>query len=123
MFIQGTLANVNQEVSTDNLLRFLADEVPKGAFFKFQPPPGRTVAAAIDWRALLYDAAAIATIANALWGAYDKFIKPIHEVDHSSSSAIFVQMKNDAGESDQFMISGNIKDKEVFIQRFQDSAR
>lgn len=123
MFIQGALANVNREVSTDDLLRFLSDEVPEGIFFKFQPPPGRIVAAAIDWRALLYDAVAIATIATALWGAYDKFIKPIHEMDHGSNSAIFIQMKNKAGESDQFMIGGDIKDKEILIQRFQDSAR
>ncbi|WP_287880935.1 hypothetical protein [Aquitalea sp.] len=121
MFIQGALANINREVSTDDLLRFLSVEVPQGIFFKFQPPPGTTVAAAIDWRALLYDAAAVATIATALWSAYDKFVKPIHEKDPSSSAAIFIQMKNDAGESDQFMIGGDIRDKEVLIQRFQES--
>lgn len=123
MFIQVALANVSREVSTDDLLRFLANEVPKGAFFKFQPPPGGIAAATFDFRAILYDTAAIATIATALWGVYDKFIRPIHDKAHGSNSAIVIQMKNEVGESDQFIIGGDIKDKEILIKRFQDSAK
>lgn len=123
MLIQGALVDVDKEVSTDDLLRFLSKNVPEGIFYKLQPPPGRITAAAIDWRAVLQNMANVATIATVLWGAYTQFIKPIHEKDPNSNPAIFIYMKNEAGESDQFMIGGDIKDKEILVQRFLESTR
>jgi hypothetical protein len=122
MLLQGAIANASQEVNIDEFLAFLADELPQAAFFKFQPPPGKIYASAIDWRAVIMDAAAIITIANGLWQAYDRFVKPIHERDPSSNAAIFVEIKNYSGDHARFMIGGDVKDKDMFISRFEASA-
>jgi hypothetical protein len=123
MFIQGALANVDSDVTTEEFLMYLAEQVPDALYFKLQPPPGSIMGAAIDWRMLLRDAAAIATISTALWGAYEKFISPLHHQDPQSPAAIFIQIKNDKGESDQFMIGKDIKDKEILIHRFEESSK
>jgi hypothetical protein len=123
MFIQGALANVNSAVTTEEFLAFLSEQVPDGSYFKLQPPPGSIMAASIDWQVFLRDAAAIATISTALWGAYEKFIEPLHQEDPKSSAAIFIQIKNDKGESDQFMIGTEIKNKEILIHRFEESSK
>jgi hypothetical protein len=68
------------------------------------------------------DAAAIITIANGLWQAYDRFVKPIHERDPSSNAAIFVEIKNYSGDHARFMIGGDVKDKDIFISSFEASA-
>lgn len=122
MLLQGAIANASQEVNTDEFLAFLADELPQAAFFKFQPPPGKILAAAIDWRAVIMDTASIITIANGLWQAYDRFVKPIHESNPSSNAAIFVMITNESGEQAQFMIGGDVKDKDIFISSFEASA-
>ncbi|KAB0663500.1 hypothetical protein F6V25_16575 [Oryzomonas japonica] len=123
MFIQGALANVGREITTDELLRYLSSNIPESEFFKLQPPPGTMMAAAIDWRCLLYDAAAIATIGQVLWGAYVEFVKPIHDKNQNSDAAIFIQIKNEHGQSDQFMIGKEFKDREIFIQKFNSSVK
>jgi hypothetical protein len=122
MLLQGAIANASQEVNIDEFLAFLADELPQAAFFKFQPPPGKIYASAIDWRAVIVDAAAIITIANGLWQAYDRFVKPIHDRDPSSNAAIFVEIKNYSGDHARFMIGGDVKDKDIFISSFEASA-
>jgi hypothetical protein len=122
MLLQGAIANASQEVNIDEFLAFLADELPQATFFKFQPPPGKVYASAIDWRAVIMDAAAIITIANGLWQAYDRFVKPIHERDPSSNAAIFVEISNYSGEHARFMIGGDVKDKDIFISSFETSA-
>jgi hypothetical protein len=122
MLLQGAIANASQEVNIDEFLAFLADELPQAAFFKFQPPPGKIWAAAIDWRAVIMDAASIITIANGLWQAYDRFVKPIHEHNPSSNAAIFVVITNESGEHAQFMIGSDVKDKDIFISSFEASA-
>ena len=122
MLMQGAIANASQEVNTDEFLAFLADELPQADFFKFQPPPDKIYASAIDWRAVIMDAAATITIANGLWQAYDRFVKPIHERDPSSNAAIFVEIKNYSGDHARFMIGGDVKDKDIFISSFEASA-
>jgi hypothetical protein len=121
MFIQGALANVSQAVDLDEFLLFLAEELPDGSFFKFQPEPGRIYKAAIEWRAIIADTAAVITIANGLWQAYDRFVKPINQNKSSSGAAIFVMLKSDSGEFEQFMIGSEIKDKSTFVASFQES--
>jgi hypothetical protein len=122
MLLQGAIANASQEVNIDEFLAFLADELPQAAFFKFQPSPGKIYASAIDWRAVIMDASAIITIANGLWQAYDRFVKPIHERDPSSNAAIFVEIKTYSGDHARFMIGGDVKDKDIFISSFKASA-
>ena len=121
MLLQGAIANASQEISLDEFLAFLADEIPEAAFFKFQPESGRVYAAVPHWRAVLVDAAAVITIANGLCEAYDRFIKPIHESTPFSNAAIVVQIINHSGECAHFVIGAGTKDKSAFISNFEAS--
>lgn len=123
MFIQGALAHVNGTVSTGEFLRFLSAHVPTGHYFMVQPPPGIVMTAAIDWRVVLQDAAAVASFASALWSGYESYIKPLQDKDSKSNAGIFIQLKNGKGEFDQFMIDKDTKDREALIQRMEESAK
>ncbi|KAF0216541.1 MAG: hypothetical protein FD174_3635 [Geobacteraceae bacterium] len=122
MFIQGALTNIHKSVSTDEFLRFLAAHVP-GNYFMVQPPPGINMTAAIDWRVVLQDVTDITPFASALWSGYETFITPLHNKDSKSSAGIFVQMKNEKGEFDQFMIGKDILDKEALNHRMEESTK
>jgi hypothetical protein len=123
MLLQGAITNASQEISLDEFLAFLADEIPEAAFFKFKPESGRVYASAPHWRAVLVDAATVITIANGLCEAYDRFIKPMHENTSSSSAAIVVQIINHSGECAQFVIGADVKDKSAFISSFEASIK
>jgi hypothetical protein len=121
MLPQGAIANASQEISLDEFLAFLADELPEAVLFKFQPESGKVYASVPRWRAVLSDAAAVVTIANGLWQAYDRFIKPIHESNPLSKAAILVDIKTHSGEYTHFNIGGDVKDKNIFISSFEAS--
>jgi hypothetical protein len=121
MLLHGAITNASQEISLDEFLAFLADEVPEAAFFKFQPECGRVYATVPHWRVVLVDAAAVITIANGLCEAYDRFIKPIHESTPSSNASIVVQIINHSGECAHFVIGADAKDKSAFISSFEAS--
>jgi hypothetical protein len=121
MLLQGAFANASQEISLDEFLAFLADEVPEAAFFKFQPESGMVYASVPHWRAVLVDAAAVITIANGLCEAYDRFIKPIHESTPSSNAAIVVQIISYSSVCAHFVIDADVNDKSIFISNFEAS--
>jgi hypothetical protein len=121
MMLQGAITNASQEISLDEILGFLADENPDAAFFKFQPGSDNVYASVPHWRAVLFDAAAVITVAQGLFEAYDRFIKPIHERTPSSSAAIVVQIINHSGECAHFVIGADVKDKSSFISSFEAS--
>ena len=121
MLLHGVIANASQEISLDEFLAFLADELPEAVLFKFQPEYGKVYASVPSWRAVLSDAAAVITIANGLWQAYDRFIKPIRDSNPSSNAAILVQIKTHSDEYAYFNIGSDIKDKNIFISSFEAS--
>lgn len=121
MLLQGAIANASQEISLDEFLEFLADELPDAVLFKFQPESGKVYASVPRWRAVLSDAAAVITIANGLWQAYDRFIRPIHENNPSLNAAILVHIKTHSGKYAHFNIGGDAKDKNIFISSFEAS--
>jgi hypothetical protein len=81
------------------------------------------MAAAINWRVIFPDHAAASSLALALWSGYESFIKPLHEGDANQSAALIVQIKNEQGAVDQFLVGKEITDKEVFLHRVRESAR
>ena len=46
MYIQVALANVGGQVSNDELLKYLVNQLPNTAFYKRQPPQGAVTMAA-----------------------------------------------------------------------------
>jgi hypothetical protein len=123
IFIQGALTNVNRSVTTAEFLRFLAGRAPACHYFMVEPPPGISMAAAIDWRVILPGPSAVSVLATALWGGYEAFIKPLHAQDIHLSAGIVVQIKNELGAHDQFLVGRDITDREAFFHRVKESAR
>ena len=104
-------------------MRFLAKQVPACHYFMVEPPPGISMAAAIDWRVILPGPFAVSALATVLWGSYEAFIKPLHARDLKSSAGIIVQIKNELGSNDQFLIGRDITDKEALLNRVKESTR
>ena len=123
ILIQGALTNVNRSVGTGDFLRFLAKQVPACHYFLVEPPSGISMTAAIDWRVIFPDHEAVSDLALALWSGYEAFIKPLHEHGANPSAGMFVQIKNEQGALDQFLVGKEITDKEVLLHRVKESAR
>ena len=114
---------MNRSVGTGDFLRFLAERAPACHYFMVEPPPGISMAAAIDWRVILPGHSAVSALTTALWGGYETFIKPLHAKDSQSSSGIIVQIKNELGAHDQFLVGRDITDKEALLHRVKESTR
>jgi hypothetical protein len=122
MLIQGAFMHVNQSVTANQFLKFLADEAPGGHYFVAQPPPGIIMTAAIDWRVIVQDIDAIDALATALWSGYESLIKPLQNDSKERSPLIFIQIKNLKGECDQFTIGKDVDKKDGFVHRVRESA-
>lgn len=122
MLIQGSLMHVNESVTSDRFLKFLADEAPAGHYFVAQPPPGIIMTAAIDWRIIVPDTAAVDTLAVALWNGYDLLVRPQHGDEMGRTPHVFIKMKNYKGEYDQFIIGKDLKKKEGLVHRMRETA-
>jgi hypothetical protein len=120
MLIQGSLMHVNDSVTADQFLRFLACEAPAAHYYVAQPPPGIIMTAAIDWRVIVHDNAAADALALALWSGYEAMIKPLPNTD-TQCPVIFVQIKNVRGECDQLTMGKDVNKKDGFMHRMKES--
>jgi hypothetical protein len=122
MLVQGSLKHVNESLTSDRFLKFLADEAPAGHYFVAQPPPGIIMTAAIDWRIIVPDTAAIESLAVALWKGYDLMVRPLHGEGLGRTPQVFIKMKNFKGEYDQFVIGKELNKKEGVVHRMRETA-
>jgi|GEM_PF-3353345 len=113
LLISGALANVGGAVTTEEFLNYLSKHIPEAELYKIT---GVTVAA-FDWRAILYDTAAVATIASALWLGYTELIAPTKS-DPKSAAAIYIVIGNPEDENSQFWIGNEYKNKDIFVYNF-----
>lgn len=117
LILNGALANVNHEVSTDELLDFLKGNLPEADFYKLNPKPGSITAAAFDWQVILSTSSSIITIAGVLWAAYKKFIVPLKSRG-KTNAFLFVTIRNGEKEFTQFSIGDEYKNEQEFITDF-----
>ena len=126
----AALANIEHGGENNAVLEMLGDEVEGFHVFKFNPEPG-AVYAAVNWRGVLSDAASVAGIASLLWQIYSTQVatQPLPEkttiknnsgetVELTKKPSLFVQLKGEHGEFEQFNISGNYESKEIFVSEF-----
>ena len=111
--------HVKDSVTAGKFLKYLADEAPVGHYFVAQPPPGIIMTAAIDWRIIISDTEAADALVTALWSGYEEMIKP--EGKGNGCPLIFIQIKNNKGESDQFTVGKDIDKKDGFLHRMKES--
>ncbi len=117
LIFQGALANVSNELNSDDLLKFLDDRINDAEFYKFQPEVGKIYNSALDWTMIVSTSASIITIAGALWDAYKHFVQPIHKKGNKSAF-LFITMKNKDGNFTQFSIGNQYENKEIFVRDF-----
>ena len=122
MLIQGALSGASGAVTTEEFLRFLSERVPGGHCFLVDPPPGITMAAAIDWRVVLVDVADATRLATALWQAYETFVEPLHK-GASPGAVVTVQVRNARGQFDQFILGKEITEEAALSHRMKESVR
>ncbi|MGG1518462.1 hypothetical protein ABE504_23795 [Paenibacillus oryzisoli] len=116
LILKGALANVNKEVSNDQLLDFLSEKLPESEIYKLSPRPGMVINAAIDWQIIL-STASIVTVAQVIWTAYKKFIVPVRE-NGNDRAFLFITIENHNKEFKQFPIGEQFKDEEEFVKKF-----
>jgi hypothetical protein len=113
LILQGALANVNQEVSNEELLDYLKENLPEAEFYKLSPKPGSIMAATFDWQVILNSTASVITIAGVLWSAYKKFIAP-QRLKGNTTAFLFISLKNKDKRFIQFCIGEQYKDEQEF---------
>ena len=123
MLLQGTLKGAGNLLSTEDFLKYLAEQVPGGHYFMVRPPQGIIMTGAVDWRAVLPDASLLGAVAGALWHSYEHIAKTVQAEGVPASSGIFVQLKNEKGEFDQFVIGKEVKERAALEHRLAESAR
>lgn len=121
MLIQGAFMHVKDSVTADRFLALLADQAPQGHYFVAQPPPGIIMTAAIDWRVILPDNEAAGELASALWRGYESLVKPLGKRSRHDKPGIFIQIKNLAGDCDQFTVGTDVDKKDGLLHRVKES--
>ena len=120
IILGGALANCGSDGSTDALLNFLKEQTEDVDYYKLSPPPGVAMAAALDWQAIVNITSSAITIAQALWFAYKKFVKPLREKGQKNAF-LFVTVKNNEHDYIQFSVGTDITDEGEFIRKFSQS--
>lgn len=119
ILLGGALANTSGKASSEDLLQFLKTRTDGVDYYRLVPPPGSTVAAAFDWQAVLGVTASALAIGQALWAAYQKFVKPLRD-SGSSDAFLFVAVKNERKEFIQFALGKDHDSEESFVREFSE---
>jgi hypothetical protein len=123
MIIQGAFVNLSRELSSADFLAVVAAKTPNADCYLVDPPPGIKMTAAIDWRLVLRDPSAVASLSSTLWDAYESMISVLKRDDSETLPGVIIQIKNQRGASDQFVLGGDIIEKEVFFHRMKETVR
>ena len=119
VLLGGALANTSGKASSEDLLHFLKPRTDGVDYYRLAPPPSSTMAAAFDWQAVLGVTASVLAIGQALWAAYQKFIKPLRD-SGSSDAFLFVAVKNERKEFVQFTLGKDHDTEESFVREFSE---
>lgn len=120
LILQGTLINAGKKASKDELLDFLSENLNDVDFYQYKLRPGEITAVSLDWKMIINTTVAILGIANYLWSAYEKFIKPIREKNVDSSAGLLINIKEANGKIYQITLGKECNAKEIFIAEFQE---
>jgi hypothetical protein len=117
MIIGGSLANMAGRDQTDAFLATLKQELHQERIFKLSPPPGRMMAAAIDWQ-IIGRAADLLTIAAALWAGYRRFVLPLLKEGKNDGPGLFLMLQNPGGRPAHILLRKKLNTQEEFTAEF-----
>jgi hypothetical protein len=119
IIIGGALANAHGEAKVQDLVNYLTEGTSDWDICIPQPRPGLIRAAAFDWQGILSTTANLITVGGLIWGAYERFIKPIHDRDKNSKSFLYIVVKHEDGRFFQFSLGSDKLSREDFIELFR----
>jgi len=112
-----TVANCGSQVNAQQVYDFVASGAHGATVYEFKPS-GITVAAVDSYLVLSLGAiASVASIANVLWMAYDRFIAPKKHDTHDSADMHIAIRRRDGTMMDISL--GNVSTKESFVERLE----
>ena len=117
--LSTVLANIGVESTSDELLSYLITRLPEAQVYSFQPPEGTMIMAAFDWKLVLGAGVKVSTVVSAIWGAYEKFVKPLREQGRSEAG-LYVQVELQPGRYVQVMVGWEVEDETIFCSYFVD---
>lgn len=123
MIVQGAFVNLSMKFSPSEFLAVVAGKTRNTDCYLVDPPPGITMTAAIDWRVILLEPSDVSSLSSALWDVYASAISLLKRDDSEAPPGVIIQVKNQRGASDQFVLGGDIVEKEVFIHRMKETVR
>jgi hypothetical protein len=119
LLVGGALANCGSGALQEEFLEFLLQKTPDLTVFRLVPPPGRVMAAALDWQGVLGTGADLIAYASALWAAYDRFVKPLlKKRNRGPQPFLFATVRRPDGTFAQFSLGQEYDDQEVFVEQF-----
>lgn len=96
----------------------LAEQAPDLEVYDRIPVPGRVLANAFDWVAVLGTTADLLAIAGAIWAVYTKIRSSKAKSKDARPPGLFIQVKNAQHEFVQIVIDENITE-EIFVEEFK----
>jgi hypothetical protein len=111
-----TLVNCGDEVDAQEVYRFIAAHVEGASAYRSRP--SGVAAAALDFYLVLDASASVASIANVLWMAYDRFILPKKRRMHDSAG-IYVAARGPDGKVIDLWLGKNVSTKESFTEQLE----
>ena len=106
------------DLKRGELSHALAQQAPELAVYQRIPIPGRVVANAFDWIAVLGTTADLLDIAAAIWAVYTKIRSSKTKSEEARPPGLFIQVKNAQHEFVQVVIDENTTE-EVFVEEFR----
>lgn len=79
--------------------------------------------AAIDWRLILQEPYDVATLSAALWDVYESKIACLARDCSGPPPGLLIQIRSRGGGSDQFVVGGDILEREILMHRMKESVR
>jgi len=111
---------IRADIKLHELPCALAQECPDLVVFERRLVPGRIMAAAFDWVAVLSTTADLLAIAGALWTVYTNLIQKRKRPDAKESPAFFIQVKTEQQTFVQLVIDKDTT-RETFTEEFTET--
>lgn len=112
-----TLADCGDEVNAEEVYRFIAAHVERASAYRSRT--SGVGGAALDFYLILDAFASVASIANVLWMAYDRFILPKKPHLHDTAGIYVVAVLGPEGKVIDLWLGKNVLTRERFAEQFE----
>lgn len=112
------LANLQTNACAKEITDFIASNCENYDIYSLAPAsPGSMRCAAFDFMLILKVTREVASVAELIWKAYDKFIAP-KKASFKDDAGIYLGIRRPDGTVIDFWIGNKYKDKDIFIHEF-----